>query len=122
MILSRRKEIVAGKLAIWVGGDEAVFQRLTTTGKVDPAKVRVFWTTPPFLDYVWVARKGLDPKLSRRGSRLTPSIQYLCQSAKFRIGHKANSWRLSPRLTTPRRPSKLPSTTSRRTGSTRSCS
>jgi phosphonate transport system substrate-binding protein len=44
--------------------DEAVFQRLTTTGKVDPAKVRVFWTTPPFLDYVWVARKGLDPKLS----------------------------------------------------------
>ncbi len=44
--------------------DEAVFQRLTTTGKVDPAKVRVFWTTPPFLDYVWVARKGLDTKLS----------------------------------------------------------
>ncbi len=39
--------------------DEAVFQRLTTNGKVDPAKVRVFWTTPPFLDYVWVARKGL---------------------------------------------------------------
>lgn len=44
--------------------DEAVFQRLTTNGKVDPAKVRVFWTTPPYLDYVWVARKGLDPKLS----------------------------------------------------------
>ena len=44
--------------------DEAVFQRLTTTGKVDPAKVRVFWTTPPFFDYVWVARKGLDAKLS----------------------------------------------------------
>jgi len=44
--------------------DEAVFQRLTTTGKVDPAKVRVFWTTPAFFDYVWVARKGLDPKVS----------------------------------------------------------
>src|SRR5437867_6485349 len=42
--------------------DEAVFQRLTTNGKVDPAKVRVFWTTPPFLDYVWVARQGLDPR------------------------------------------------------------
>lgn len=39
--------------------DEAVFERLTTTGKVDPAKVRVFWTTPPFLDYLWVCRKGL---------------------------------------------------------------
>jgi len=44
--------------------DEAVFQRLTTTGKVDPAKVRVFWTTPAFFDYVWVARKGLDTRLS----------------------------------------------------------
>jgi phosphonate transport system substrate-binding protein len=44
--------------------DEAVFQRMTSAGKVDPAKVRVFWTTPPFFDYVWVARKGLDPKLA----------------------------------------------------------
>lgn len=44
--------------------DEAVFQRMTSQGKVDPAKVRVFWTTPPFFDYVWVARKGLDPKLA----------------------------------------------------------
>jgi phosphonate transport system substrate-binding protein len=43
--------------------DEAVFQRMTSTGKVDPAKVRVFYTTPGFMDYVWVARKGLDPKL-----------------------------------------------------------
>jgi phosphonate transport system substrate-binding protein len=44
--------------------DEQVFQRLTTEGKVDPAKVRVFWTTPPFFDYVWVARKGVDPKVA----------------------------------------------------------
>jgi phosphonate transport system substrate-binding protein len=42
--------------------DEAVFQRMTSQGKIDPAKVRVFWTTPPFFDYVWVARKGLDPR------------------------------------------------------------
>jgi len=27
---------------------------------VDPAKVRVFWTTPPYFDYVWVSRKGLQ--------------------------------------------------------------
>jgi phosphonate transport system substrate-binding protein len=45
--------------------DEAVFQRLTTNGKVDPAKVRVFWTTPPFLDYVWVARKGLPVNVAQ---------------------------------------------------------
>jgi phosphonate transport system substrate-binding protein len=42
--------------------DEAVFQRMTSQGKIDPKKVRVFWTTPPFFDYVWVARKGLDAK------------------------------------------------------------
>jgi phosphonate transport system substrate-binding protein len=53
--------------------DEAVFERMTSLrpwdrtvepGKVDPAKVRVFWTTPPFFDYVWVARKGLDAKVT----------------------------------------------------------
>ena len=44
--------------------DEAVFQRMTSSGKVDPAKLRVFWTTPPFFDYVWVARKGLDAKVA----------------------------------------------------------
>ncbi len=45
--------------------DEAVFQRLTSGGKVDPATVRVFYTTPPFFDYVWAGRKGLDPALAR---------------------------------------------------------
>lgn len=40
--------------------DEAVFQRLTSSARVDPAKVRVFSTTPAFFDYVWVARKGLS--------------------------------------------------------------
>jgi phosphonate transport system substrate-binding protein len=45
--------------------DEAVFQRLTTSGKVDAATIRIFSTTPPFFDYVWVARKGLaDDKAS----------------------------------------------------------
>jgi phosphonate transport system substrate-binding protein len=45
--------------------DEAVFQKMTSTGKIDPAKVRVFFTTPPFLDYVWAARKDLDPKVAQ---------------------------------------------------------
>lgn len=40
--------------------DEAVFERMTKEGKLDPSKVRVFFTTPPFFDYVWAARKGLD--------------------------------------------------------------
>jgi len=46
--------------------DEAVWDRLTKGGKVDPAKVRVFWTTPPFLDYVWAARKDLDPAVAKK--------------------------------------------------------
>ena len=44
--------------------DEAVFQKLTKDGKLDAGKLKVFYTTPPFLDYVWAARKGLDPALA----------------------------------------------------------
>jgi len=46
--------------------DEAVWERLVQDGKVDPSKVRVFWTTPAFVDYVWAARKDLDPSLRQR--------------------------------------------------------
>jgi phosphonate transport system substrate-binding protein len=46
--------------------DEAVWERLTSQGKIDPAKVRVFWTTPSFADYVWVARKDLDPAVAKK--------------------------------------------------------
>jgi phosphonate transport system substrate-binding protein len=44
--------------------DEAVFQKLTKDGKLDAAKLQIFYTTPPFFDYVWCARKGLDPALA----------------------------------------------------------
>jgi len=44
--------------------DEAVFQRMAQEGKVDSKRVRVFYTTPPFFDYVWAARQGLDLKLA----------------------------------------------------------
>jgi phosphonate transport system substrate-binding protein len=43
--------------------DEAVFDRMTKENKLPPDSVRVFYTTPPFFDYLWAARKGLDPKL-----------------------------------------------------------
>lgn len=46
--------------------DEAVWERLTRDGKVDPGKVRVFWTTPPFVDYLWVVRKDLDPAVAAK--------------------------------------------------------
>jgi phosphonate transport system substrate-binding protein len=46
--------------------DEAVFQKMTADGKVDPKSVKVFYTTPPFFDYVWVARKGLPADTQKK--------------------------------------------------------
>ena len=41
--------------------DETVYKSLLAEGKLPGAKLRVFYTTPPFADYVWAARKGLSP-------------------------------------------------------------
>lgn len=46
--------------------DELVFERMTREGKLAPESVRVFYTTPPYFDYLWAARKGLDPELAER--------------------------------------------------------
>ena len=46
--------------------DEAVWERLGKEGKIDLTKVRVFWTTPAFVDYLWVARKEFDPAVARK--------------------------------------------------------
>jgi phosphonate transport system substrate-binding protein len=40
--------------------DETVYKSLIAEGKVDGSKLRVFYTTPAFVDYVWVARKDVD--------------------------------------------------------------
>ncbi|MBV8602806.1 MAG: phosphate/phosphite/phosphonate ABC transporter substrate-binding protein [Candidatus Eremiobacteraeota bacterium] len=39
--------------------DESVFKALLDGGQIDKTKVRVFFTTPPFVDYVWAARKDV---------------------------------------------------------------
>jgi len=44
--------------------DELVFARMIKEGKLSESQVRVFYTTPPFFDYVWAARKGLDPAMA----------------------------------------------------------
>ena len=46
--------------------NEAVWDKLLQTKKVDTGKVVVFWTTPPFVDYVWAARGDLDKDLQER--------------------------------------------------------
>ncbi len=40
--------------------DESVFTSMVAEGKLDSTKVRVFHSSKPFVDYVWVARKGVD--------------------------------------------------------------
>lgn len=40
--------------------DESVYHAMLQAGQLDKTKVYVFYTTPPFVDYVWVARKGID--------------------------------------------------------------
>ena len=43
-----------------------VWQKLVETKKVDLSKVNVFWTTPPYVDYVWTARGELDKGLQEK--------------------------------------------------------
>lgn len=43
-----------------------VWDKLIQTKKVDLSKVNVFWTTPPYVDYVWTARGDLDKGLQEK--------------------------------------------------------
>lgn len=43
----------------------SVWDKLVEQHKVDPAKVRVFAVTPPYHDYNWTLRGGLDPALRK---------------------------------------------------------
>ena len=52
------KKVDAGAL------DEVIFARMMKEGKLGESQVRVFYTTPPFFDYIWAARRGLDPAAS----------------------------------------------------------
>jgi phosphonate transport system substrate-binding protein len=62
-------------------------------GQLDKSKVRVFFTTPPFLDYVWVARKDVpaadrnafaDAFLSLRAPGSAPVLEILRGNAFVR--------------------------------------
>ncbi|MFC1491357.1 putative selenate ABC transporter substrate-binding protein [Nitrospinota bacterium] len=46
--------------------NEAVWEKLVKTGKVDPKKVHVFYTTPGYVDYNWTARSGLSREVLTR--------------------------------------------------------
>ncbi|WP_085316640.1 putative selenate ABC transporter substrate-binding protein [Derxia lacustris] len=44
----------------------SVFDKLTEAGNANVAKVRVLATTPPFYDYNWTVRPGLDAALTKK--------------------------------------------------------
>ncbi|MEK6406705.1 MAG: putative selenate ABC transporter substrate-binding protein [Acidobacteriota bacterium] len=52
------KKVDAGAL------DETVYQKMVADGKLDGTQVKVFYATPPFFDYIWAARKTLDPSIA----------------------------------------------------------
>lgn len=43
-----------------------VWDKLVQQKKIDSGKVKVFYTTPPYVDYVWTARGDLDPGLQEK--------------------------------------------------------
>lgn len=69
-------QAVAAGVADAGSADETVFKALIAEGKVDGSKVRVFYTSPPFVDYVWVARKDVPEDLQKKFTdaflKLTP--------------------------------------------------
>lgn len=57
--------VAAGKAEAGVL-NASVWERLVEQKKVDPAKVRVFSTTPTYFDYNWTVRGDLDPALIKK--------------------------------------------------------
>jgi phosphonate transport system substrate-binding protein len=48
--------------------DETVYNSMIAEGKLDKSKLRVFYTSKPFVDYVWVARKDVSKELQEKFS------------------------------------------------------
>jgi phosphonate transport system substrate-binding protein len=55
---------------------ESTLQKLLETKQIDPTKVRVLWTTPPYFDYNWTVRGDLEPKLVEKIKGAFLSLDY----------------------------------------------
>lgn len=55
--------------------DETVYNSMIADGKLDKNKVRVFYTSKPFLDYVWVARKEVSKQEQEKFVAAFTSLQ-----------------------------------------------
>jgi phosphonate transport system substrate-binding protein len=65
-----RRKVDAGVLSM------EAWEKLVKTGKVDIKTVVAFWTSPEYVDYVWMIREGLEEetaqKLKKSFLKLTP--------------------------------------------------
>jgi phosphonate transport system substrate-binding protein len=59
-------QAVAAGVADAGSAAEDIFKSLVADGKVDGSKVRVFYTTPPFVDYCWAARKDVPEPIQKK--------------------------------------------------------
>lgn len=55
--------------------DETVYSSMVSEGKLDPTKVRVFYTSKPFVDYVWAARKDIDQAIQEKFAQAFTSLK-----------------------------------------------
>lgn len=53
-----------------------VWGKLVETKKIDTGKVILFWTTPPYVDYVWTVRGGLDKGIVGKISKSFLKLDY----------------------------------------------
>jgi len=53
-----------------------VWDKLVQTKKVDTNKVVIFYTTPPYVDYVWTVRGGLDKAIVDKLSKAFLKLDY----------------------------------------------
>ncbi|MDE0034050.1 MAG: putative selenate ABC transporter substrate-binding protein [Deltaproteobacteria bacterium] len=53
-----------------------VWKKLVNKKKIDTGKTHVFWTTPPYVDYVWVARGGVSEEIREKFKQALLKLDY----------------------------------------------
>ncbi|MCY4485759.1 MAG: putative selenate ABC transporter substrate-binding protein [Deltaproteobacteria bacterium] len=53
-----------------------VWKKLVDNKKIDTGKVHAFWTTPPYVDYVWVARGGVSEEVREKFKQALLKLDY----------------------------------------------
>jgi len=53
-----------------------VWDKLVENKKVDTSKVDIFWTTPPYVDYVWTVRAGVDKAIVDKITKAFLKLDY----------------------------------------------